>query len=407
MSKIIIMDTGFYKVRYDKSLFLKWEYILEENRKIHGRTLKDLKSKVTTLGYEWKITDETLAEQSERYDNPKPEKIEKSNISSKPQNTNNNLPKRKTTPYKKSRARIVQVPKTDIISNTGFKYVILDKLNNEWIYNDGTKQFHRKYLWKLEEDIKNQNLEWTITDLSIAKKFEMEEQNIILSFSIPRFYKFLKDNDILNSNSDKLISIIEDYEKINNGTGILFVLPIVNNTGNNWRYKDFENDSWIYANTLKELEEKIKDENLNWTIIDNQLFEKSVLRDNRLIKELNDEINFQKINTKTGFFRVSFNDSWEYTYSNDENEKFSIQKRTIFQLKEKVLSLNLPWININQELAKKSEIRDKELMVKYQDEKELRKKQEENERITKNQEMKELASEKYEVKRKELYKMFR
>lgn len=399
------MDTGFYNVKYDKSLFHKWEYILEEeNRKVQGKTLKELKSKVLILGYEWKITDEKLAEKSENFDNPKPVKIEKSNIPPKPQKTNKNPPKRNRP---QSRARIVQERKVDITSNTGFKYVILDKLNNEWIYNNETKKISRKYLWKLEEDVKNQNLEWTITDQLIANKFEMEELNIIMSFSTPRFYKFLKDNDILNSNSDKLMSIIKDYEKRNGGTGILFVLPIINNTGNNWRYKDFKNDSWIYAPTLKELEEKVKDKNLKWAVIDNQLHEKSVLRDDRLIKEFNDEINSQKIHTQTGFFRVSFNKLWIYSYSNDNNEKFSIQKRTISQLKEEVLSLNLPWININYELAKKSEIRDKELIAKYHDEEELRKKQEEDEKIKKDQEMKEVASEKYEVKRKELYKMFR
>ena len=382
------MNTGFYNVRFNESSFHKWEYILlDENRKIQGRTLKDLKSKVLILGYEWKITDETLAEKSKCYDNQNLVNIEKSIIPSKSQKINNDLPKKS--------------------SNTGFKHVILDKLNNEWIYDDGTKQIHRKYLWKLEEDVKNQNLGWEITDSSVANKFKMDEQNIILSFSIPSFYKFLKDNDILNSNSDKLMSIIKDYEKKNNGTGILFVLPIINNTGNNWRYKDFKDNTWIYTPTLKELEEKVKDKKLNWTVIDNQLLEKSVLRDNRLIKELNDEIYSQKIYTQTGFFRVSFNESWEYVYSNDNNEKFLIQKTTISQLKEEVLSLNLPWIIINYELAKKSEIRDNDLIAKYRDEEELRKRQEDAEKIKKNQEMKEVASEKYEVKRKDLYKMFR
>ena len=262
-------------------------------------------------------------------------------------------------------------------------------------------------MWKLEEDVKNYNFEWTITDKSISNKFYNEEQKIILSFSFSRFYKFLKENDILKFNSNKLIEIIKDYDEKNNGSGLLFVSSISDNTGNNWRYKDFKNNSWIYAPTLNELEEIVENNGLKWEIINERLFENSLNKDKTLINKLNNEVLIQKKNTKTGFFRVSFNKCWEYNYSNNSGEPFKIKKRTISQLKDSVLNLNLPWIILNPELAKNSEIKDNELIKKHNIDLELKKINEENERMTELKKVKEVGSEKPEVKRKELYKMFR
>ena len=129
--------------------------------------------------------------------------------------------------------------------------------------------------------------------------------------------------------------------------------------------------------------------------------------DKSLIDKLNDEIKIQKENTETGLFRVSFNKCWEYEYLNKLEQAFKIEKRTISQLKEEVSNLDLPWIVIDNNLAEKSEMKDKELIKKYAVELEFKRKEEENKRIEELEKAKEVASEKPEVKRKELYKMFR
>ena len=400
------MDTGFYKVkRNNDSDIFNWDYILENGRKIQGRNLKDLRNKVAILGYKWEVIDSTLAEQSKSMDENN-QKNNKTNISPLSNPKKNIAPKKIDRPYR-TRTRVITVPKEDIVSKTGYKHVKLDRLNNEWIYDDGTNNILRKYLWKLEEDAKYRNLEWKVTDESIAHKFYEEEQEIIFSYSLPSFYKFLKENDVLNFDSTKLIEIIKDYEEKNNGTGLLFVSPIINNTGNNWRYKNFRDKSWIYASTLKELEKNVINNKLKWEIINERLFENSLAEDKSLIDKLNDEIKIQKGNTETGLFRVSFNKCWEYEYLNKLEQAFKIEKRTISQLKEEVSNLDLPWIVIDNNLAEKSEMKDKELIKKYAVELEFKRKEEENKRIEEIEKAKEVASEKPEVKRKELYKMFR
>ena len=396
------MDTGIKNVNYNESAFHKWEYVSDDGKKYTARTLKDLKSNILILGLKWEITNQNLADKSGKIDKPASIQVEKNLI-------HNNYPssQKNRTQNRISRTRIVHEPKTDIECDTGFKNVKLDKLNNEWIYDDGNKKIYRKYLWKLEEDVINQNLEWTITNRRISDKYKVKEYDLILSYSFSRFYKFLKENYESFPDSHKLNMIIEEYEIVHKGTGILFVTPIANETGNNWRYKNFKDDSWIYAPTLADLEKSIKDNDLDRKIIDFQLYKKSLKRDNDLIDRLNKEISIQKESTQTGFFRVSFGDAWEYNYSNSSEERFKIKKRTISLLKNEVLNRDLPWIILNPELAKKSELKDKHLIKEYENAKKIKEKQEKIARIEKNKKLKEVADEKYEVKPKNLDKMFR
>lgn len=149
------------------------------------------------------------------------------------------------------------------------------------------------------------------------------------------------------------------------------------------------------------------DNDLDRKIIDFQLYKKSLKRDKYLIDRLNKEISIQKESTQTGFFRVSFDDAWEYNYSNSSEKMFKIKKRTISLLKKEVLNMNLPWIILNPELAKKSELKDKHLIKEYENAKKIKEKQEKIARIEKNKKLKEVADEKYEVKPKKLDKMFR
>ena len=381
------MDTGIKNVIYNESAFLKWEYHLEDDRKITGRSLKDLKSKITILGYEWKITDKDLADKSSKIDKPESVKFDEIIIHEKniiPKKIKNNPPLQKNNSHRRIlRTRIVSAPKTDFVYNTGFKNVKFDKLGNVWIYDDGNKKISHKYLWKLEDTVLNQNLEWIITDKKVSQEFKHKECELILSFSLPRFYKFLKDNYESILKSHKLNLIIEKYEIQNKGTGILFVTPIINETGNNWRYKNFEDDSWIYSSSLSDLEETIKDNNLIWKIIDNQLYKKSLKIDKELTKKLIQEIDIQKKITQTGLFRVSLNNEWEYNYSKGSENNFTIKRRSIPLLKKEVLNLNLPWIILNQDLFNKTEMKDKELAIKYDERKKLMEKQEKLERIEK------------------------
>ena len=399
------MDTGIKNVNYNESAFHKWEYMADDGKKYTARTLKDLKSNILILGLKWEITNQNLADKSSKIDKPASIQVEKNlihtNIVNHPSSQKNR------TQNRISRTRIVHEPKTDIECDTGFKNVKLDKLNNEWIYDDGNKKIYRKYLWKLEEDVINQNLEWTITNRRISDKYKVKEYDLILSYSFSRFYKFLKENYESFPDSHKLNMIIEEYEIIHEGTGILFVTPIANETGNNWRYKNFKDDSWIYAQTLTDLEKSIKDNDLDRKIIDFQLYKKSLKRDKYLIDRLNKEISIQKESTQTGFFRVSFGDAWEYNYSNSSEERFKIKKRTISLLKNEVLNRDLPWIILNPELAKKSELKDKHLIKEYENAKKIKEKQEKIARIEKNKKLKEVVAEKYEVKPKKLDKMFR
>lgn len=399
------MDTGIKNVNYNESAFHKWEYVADDGKKYTARTLKDLKSNILILGLKWEITNQNLADKSGKIDKPASIQVEKNlihtNIVNHPSSQKNR------TQNRISRTRIVHEPKTDIDCDTGFKNVKLDKLNKKWIYDDGNKKIYRKYLWKLEEDVINQNLEWTITNRRISDKYKLKEYDSILSYSFSRFYKFLKENYESFPNSHKLNMIIEEYEIVHKGTGILFVTPIANETGNNWRYKNFKDDSWIYAPTLVDLEKSIKDNDLDRKIIDFQLYKKSLKRDKYLIDRLNKEISIQKEITQTGFFRVSFDDAWEYNYSNSSEERFKIKKRTISLLKNEVLNRNLPWIILNPELAKKSELIDKQLMKEYENAKKIKEEQERIARIEKNKILKEVADEKYEVKPKKLDKMFR
>lgn len=399
------MDTGIKNVNYNESAFHKWEYVADDGKKYTARTLKDLKSNILILGLKWEITNQNLADKSSKIDKPASIQVEKNlihtNIVNHPSSQKNK------TQNKISRARIVHEPKTDIDCETGFKNVKLDKLNKKWIYDDGNKKIHRKYLWKLEEDVINQNLEWTITNHRISDKYKLKEYDSILSYSFSRFYKFLKENYESFPYSHKLNMIIEEYEIIHEGTGILFVTPIANETGNNWRYKNFKDDSWIYAQTLTDLEKSIKDNDLDRKIIDYPLYKKSLKRDKDLINRLNKEISIQKESTQTGFFRVSFDDGWEYNYSNSSEKRFKIKKRTISLLKKEVLNMNLPWIIVNPELAEKSELKDKQLIKEYENAKKIKEEQERIARIEKNKKLKEVADEKYEVKPKNLDKMFR
>lgn len=175
------MDTGFYNVKQNKeSKIFNWDYILDDGKKISSRNLRDLTSKVLIKGYKWEITNEKLANQSKNMDNPKPysSSPEPLPIHKPKSNSFSNNSKSKNI---RLRTRIISPPTTDITTKTGIKHVQFDRLNHEWIYDNGNKKFSQKYLFKLESDVKKYNLEWIITDESISSKFQNEEYEKILS----------------------------------------------------------------------------------------------------------------------------------------------------------------------------------------------------------------------------------
>lgn len=211
----------------------------------------------------------------------------------------------------------------------------------------------------------------------------------------------------MNTNSKKLDYILKEYDLKNNGTGILFVTQISDRTGNNWRYKDFLNNSWLYGSTLNELENHVKDSKLKWQIINVFSQKNSLFKDKEFKQKLDNEINTQKKDTRTGIFRVFLNDCWEYCYSNNSDDNFIIKKRTLSQLKNEVLKLHLPWIILDEELYKKSEIKDKELSEKYAHEQVLKKQKESEEKINKNKILKQISNEEINPRKINLDKMFR
>ena len=368
--------TGFYRVIKQKCEHcvkgFQWKYIYGEGnkREISSMSLKELEKKVKSRNMDWIIVDETQAQNSISLDGMGIEINEH---------------------YTKS-------------SNTGFYRVSKVKCSTcakgfRWKYtyseNSKKKYFSSISLNELERKVKSRNMDWIIVDETQAQNSIMlDEKNIIKTYGNTGFnhvykincsrceqgykyeYKYHEDNKRKNiasvslKNLEKKVkekglkweiidnelafSTLEEFEKIEKdkdlpgNTNYFRVYKNLINGKPYYRYRYNKNgeEYSLGSRSIKELEKKVKNSNLEWRIIDSS---KPIVED--------------KINSAntSGFFKVSKQKCksctkgfrWRYSYKEKGKSK-ELTSTSLLKLKEKVLKNKLEWKIIDNEKAKNS-----------------------------------------------------
>ena len=297
-------STGFYRVYFSKDKYAarggKWVYGYTQGRKdkvISDADLLNLEKKIKEKGLPWKVMDVNLANES----------------------------------LEKNKEILLKFPKKNI-NKTGFYRVSKLKKDNyvqgfSWQYTFGQHRFSSADLTELEQKIIGLGFEWKITDEKLAKQS-------------------------LDENEKNLTEIFLNKSP----TGILNVLKIENCNyaqGYTWRYTYRENNEvyTLSATDLNFLKEKVLTKGLLWVFSNDELAMKS-LEDNE--KSLN-EFSDKRIANTSGILGVSKrknNTKYYWTYGRlIDGKQIQFTYKSLFKLKENVLSKNLPWDIVNKKLA--------------------------------------------------------
>lgn len=225
-----------------------------------------------------------------------------------------------------------------------------DKYPNvfQWIYvfekNDEFNFIKSDDLIKLKNDIENNGFIWKITD----------------NF---KFQSSLKENNL-------------NLEKINHNiwafTGIYRVRKFKHDRvsqGYLWVYKFKSSGNVIeFSSTnLNELKEKVLKNNLEWVIIDEVTASKSFIEN----QENFEKFGFSTNKNKTGIYRVYKSKSktkqgFDWVFRQTINKKsFTFHSVNLLKLKQNVLENGFEWIIVDEKLAKKSFIENRENIKKY------------------------------------------
>lgn len=297
-------QTGFYRVYFSKDKYISrdgvWVYGYSESGKhnvISDADLLNLEKKIKEKGLPWRIIDENLANES----------------------------------LEKNREIMLNFPKKNI-NTTGFYRV--SKLKNDnyvqgfgWKYTFGKNQILSVDLTELEQKILELGFEWKITDEELAKKsLEENEQNILETFE--------------NKSPTGIINVTK-VENFNYTQGFV------------WRYTYRENGKprSLASIDLTFLKEKVLTKGLSWTISNEELATNSFEENEQILNEFSDQTNINK----TGILGVSKrkinnNDYWTYgRLINGKQVQFT--NKSLFELKNKVISENLPWDIVNKKLV--------------------------------------------------------
>ena len=297
-------STGFYRVYFSKDKYVArdgvWIYGYSQGKKqkvIADADLSNLEKRIKEKGLPWKIIDENLANES----------------------------------LEKNEEIMLKFPKKNI-NKTGFYRV--SKLKNEdyiqgfgWKYNFGKHQILSADLTELEQKILKLGFEWKITDEKLAKEsLEENEKNLTEIF--------------LNKSP----------------TGILNVLKVENcnyTQGYTWQYTYRENNRafTLSSTDLTFLKEKVLTKGLSWIVSNEELAKKSFEENEQSLNDFSDK----RIINKSGILGVrrrknNNKDYWTYGRLID-GKQIQFTYKSLFELKEKVLSENLPWDIVNKKLA--------------------------------------------------------
>lgn len=198
-----------------------------------------------------------------------------------------------------------------------------------WLYQfkkaDEDFRVYDEDLKELREKVKAKNYPWLILDEKTAKKTIIENKNYL---------------NVYNSGIEKVLKVEDKWTPL----------------GFTWIYHYWEDDERkTFRNmNLIVLERKVKRKGLSWKIYDEKAAEKSYEENEEGLK-----MHHQK--TTSGIYLVAKHKNeeckqgfdWAYKYYDGEKSNY-ITSINLYDLEEKVKSRNLPWIVIDDELAKEN-----------------------------------------------------
>ena len=287
-----------HKISTDSIKGYKWTYQYSENGKrylIESKSLKSLKYKVLKRKFPWIIEDEERAKQSYK----------------------NDLKANREVPYFTG---IWRVSKVDNINS---------KYYGCWRYryqenNEDIKIFDEN-LTELKAKVKAKNYPWIILDKKTAKKTFIESKNYL---------------NVFNSGIDRVNRIVGESIHL----------------GITWIYYYWENGERerIRNSNLLVLERKIKNEKMPWVIFDEEMGEKSYKENEELLK-----VHHQK--TTSGIYLVfkhkedELRQGFSWVYKDYSGEKLRlISSINLIELEKIVKSRGLPWVIIDEEMAREN-----------------------------------------------------
>ena len=273
----------------------------DQDIKISRTSLKDLRTVVKVFGLEWNILDPEKAKKSLEEDEKLKETLYRGLISN-----------------------------TSGINGVSKSYAPSNKKGYGWRYRNQTLgvAIYASTLNNLEEKVKSEGYPWEVLDPKKAKKTYEEDEAIEKSL-----YKGLSTNTS---------GIQNVFKKTTKKT----------KKGYTWVFKTSNKE--ITNVNLKKLEDKVKSEGFEWTILDPEKAKKTYEEDEAIEKTL---YKGRKSNTSgieyVSKFTSDSKKGYSWTYDNSKiNIKFT--RTSLIKLKEEADSKGYPWEVLDPEKAKKS-----------------------------------------------------
>lgn len=198
-----------------------------------------------------------------------------------------------------------------------------------WIYhymeNSENIRIFGENLKELKSKVKAHDFPWLILDKKIAKKTYAEDKNY---------------RSFFNSGINRVRKIVDESQHL----------------GFTWAYYYWENDErkLFRDYNLIVLERKAKRKKLPWVTFDENLVKKAYVENEEFLKK-----HHQK--TNSGIYLVYKHTSpqtfkgFDWVYRRSAGEKYKpITSVSLHDLEAKIKAMNLPWIILDDELAKKS-----------------------------------------------------